>query len=1306
MTLHSTWSYNPPPIPVEFPSSHEAIESRERVQRCVVLKKPGNDPRAVAVASFLRELGVQHPVVRTGVRYDVQGLSDVEFHNAIPTVFSEAPVNDVYDQDAFLAETNGKTVIPIEALPGQYDQAADSAGQCLELVTRTRPEVRMAQIIVIDGEIGDVALRQLETYLINKTDSRVAEIGVPESLHEDFDTPENVVEIIEGFRSFGEARLTELVKDFQLALSMPDLRNVQEYFSIKGRDPTITELKVIHTYWSDHCRHTTFTTEIQNVSLEGVSLVKSGQVTANANTTALSSEGRAVASAVAEYMADRDSLYGNVEEKPLLSLMDLALFSMKEARKAGLLADLEQSEENNAASIIVPVHFEDGHEEEWLFMFKNETHNHPTELEPFGGAATCLGGAIRDPLSGRAYVFGGMRITGSADPRQPIGETMSGKLPQRRITTGAADGFSGYGNQIGVPTNMVHEMYHPGYVAKRLETGFVVGAVRRDQVVRERPEPGDVIILLGGKTGRDGNNGAGGSSVVHTETSVATRGAEVQKGNPLPERAIQRLFRKSSVSSRIKRCNDFGAGGICVAIGEIAEGVDVDLAKVPLKYKGMEVKDIATSESQERMAVAVRAQDADAFIAEADAENLEATVVGYVQEEQVFRMQSGGSVVCELDRAFLSGGWAKRTANVSLRDPGVSVRQYLLGEPGSFQSLEECWRANLGRLNVCSQRSLQWQFDSTVGANSVTSPYGGMYQSSPAEASVVRFPVEGAKTRVAFSASADADLASRSPFHGGYYAVIDAVARLVASGASPEEVKLTLQNYFGKLTDENRWGQPFLAQLGARKAQKALGAPPIGGKDSMSGTFINEQTAERYDVPPTLLTFAVKVLQEERVIPSHFEQPGNMIVHLPVRLGSDHLPDVGALKTMWAKVHEMQQKGSILSCHAVRTGGIAAALTEMAVGNRIGLTINGKDQKLFTPQYGSMVVEMPEQDVHLLGDVPYAVLGKTVAEQEIRVTGAEGAKEMCVALADLQRAWEAPLSAVFPDQPSVQHSDLPIDPPIYAARPNRPKHRRQIARPRASILTFPGTNCEYESQAAFERAGAHARTELFINRTRRHIDESIRRYAGMIGESQILMIPGGFSAGDQPDGSAKFIANVLRNDRIKEAVEKFLDQDGLILGICNGFQALVKARLLSGGIGVQKATDVTLTHNDIGRFLSMNIMHHVQSVRSPWMQRFDVGELVDFPIAHGEGKLINLPASVWEEGLVPFCYCGRDGAVRMSFPDNPNGSEGAAASLTDETGRVFGMMAHPERALPGLGLNIETKRLGQKLFDAGVSYFA
>ncbi len=1238
--------------------------------------------------------------VRTGTRYDVSGLEYVEFDGVRRAILGEAPVDEIMPEVFFQQFSNTATVIAIESQPGQYNQTEDWAQQCILLETGKSSKVRTAECIVVEGNLPEDVLGSLKQYLINKNENREASQDRPRTLEEPLFDPDDV-KVLDGFTVANDAELKALAgKDgYKLAMTIADMHKVQEYFLGKGRNPTVTELKVIDTYWSDHCRHTTFTTALQNFFIDG-QFVGDGNDKSDADAMMRSSMQRCIQGALKEYLQDRKEVLGDdaIDSPP--NLMELATLSMKRLKTKGKLDDMENSKENNAASIIVPVRFEDGHTEQWLYMFKNETHNHPTEIEPYGGAATCVGGAIRDPLSGRAYVFMGMRLSGSGDPRIPLSDTLPGKLSQRRITTGAAAGYSGYGNQIGVPTQKVVEVYHSGFVAKRLECGFVGGAVPLENVCREDPEDGDVVILLGGRTGRDGMGGATGSSIGLSRTSIDECGVEVQKGNAPGERMIQRLFNNPKVSKLIKRCNDFGAGGVSVAIGELSDGLDVDLDRVPLKYKGLDGTEIAISESQERMAVVVSRKNLKKFLKLAEAENLEATQVAIVTNKDALTMKWRGNTICDLDRNFLNGGWAPRTANVDMPLP-ADIASFFTRLPEGIDAdapLAQQWIQNLGRLNVCSKRGIQQRFDSTVGANTVKNPYGGRHQVSPSEAALVKFPASGATTAVASSIGFDPDLSAESPFHGAIYAVVDAIARIVATGGKRKDVRLTMQNFFEKLGDDaKRWGKPMLAQLGKYLAEKMLGVASIGGKDSMSGSFTDETTGNRIDVPPTLVAFAIATMQSKRAIHSEFQQRFSTIVHLRAPRDVSSVPDWKNLRDMWKRVHKQAKKGNILSAHAVHSGGLAAALTEMSIGNGVGADIShnpADPSDWFSPEYGSIVVEIPDgaDPAALFEGLPYSRIGRTGANSRLRIMDAD---QTCFDRADLVEAYESPLDPVFPRTQAASGDGVDVSKEPFTMRAARSSDIKRIVHPKVGVLVLPGTNCEYETVDAFTAAGAKKiEVPVFVNLTRAKIEESVGRFADVIDRSQIIALPGGFSAGDEPKGSGKFGAAVLRSPRIADAMHRLRDRGGLVLGICNGFQTLIKSGLLTGNIRMLEEDDATLTHNDCGHFLSTNVRHRVTSVLSPWMSQFVTGDVADFPIAHGEGKLIQAQRDVWQKGQVPFQYVG-----------NPNGSEASIAALTDDTGRIFGMMAHPERALSGLSINVPTERKGMRIFESGIAYF-
>lgn len=1291
---------------------HESTEAKE-IRRCFVMKKESEDPAGRSYARFIREqLGCDTVrSVRTGIRYDVSGVGEENYPAVQRRILGEMPVENILSEQEFALSNSGMVQMPpIESLPGLYNQTEDGAQQSIVLETGETATVRAAECIVIDGDISPDVLGALKGYVINKNENREASIIKPKTLDEPVFHPADV-KVLDGFTISSDDELKAITKKYKLAMTLEDLRNVRAYFADrKHRNPTVTELKVVDTYWSDHCRHTTFTTALQNFFIDG-QFVGAGDEESDVQVVLQTPMQRCVQQALREYLEDRKDVQGDGDVEKPASLMDLALLSMRRLKKQGKLDDMENSKENNAASIIVPVQFEDGHTEQWLYMFKNETHNHPTEIEPYGGAATCIGGAIRDPLSGRVYVFMGMRLSGSGDPRLPIDQTMNGKLSQRRITTGAAAGFAGYGNQIGVPTQKVVEVYHEGFVAKRLECGFVGGAAPLDQVCREDPEDGDVVILLGGRTGRDGMGGATGSSIVQNQKSTDECGAEVQKGNAPEERKIQRLFRNPKASRLIKRCNDFGAGGVSVAIGELSDGLDVDLDRVPLKYLGLDGTEIAISESQERMAVVISRKNLRKFLKLAEGENLEATEVGCVTNKEALTMTWRGKTICDLDRDFLNGGWAQRSADVDMHMP-EDIGAFFTQLPDGLDHdapLSKQWLQNLGRLNVASKRALQEHFDSTVGANTLKGPFGGLYQSSPSEAAVVKFPAPGAITAIASSIGFDPDLSAASPFHGAVYAIVDAVARIVATGGDRLKVRLTLQNYFEKLgSDATRWGKPMLAQLGAYLAQKMLGIAAIGGKDSMSGTFVDETTGTRIDVPPTLVAFAVATMESKHTIASEFQKPSHTVVHLHAPRDENGLPEWETLSSMWERVTQHAQSGAIASAHAVHCGGVAAALSEMSFGNSIGAHISHaplSSTEWFSPQYGSMIVELEDgkDPADLFVGLPYNVLGKTAESPNIRLNSGQ---RTTLWSGDLLQGYESPLDSVFPRSPIAQRTGHMIESPSYMRRAPSRAQNKHFAQPRVTVLALPGTNCEYETADGFRRAGTErVDISVFVNLSRRKIQDSIRRFAHAVDRSDIVALPGGFSAGDQPGGSGKFGAALLRSPRIADAFQRLQERKGLVIGICNGFQILIKSGLLPNGIiGELQETDPTLTHNDIGHFLSRNAMHRVKSVLSPWMANFEIGETADIPIAHGEGKIIQVPSTVWSNGQVPFQYAGRDGIVRDQFPDNPNGSQDAIAALTDPTGRILGIMGHPERALPGLQKNTPTERKGQRIFDAGVSY--
>ncbi len=1219
--------------------------------------------------------------IRVVSRYDIEGITDEEYSLARYTIFAEPPIDIVYDEEILLEAKD--SMFAVEYLPGQYDQRADSAAQCIQILThRERPNVASANLIILQGELSDSDLAKIKAYYINPVDSREASLEKPSTLKMETESPKEV-EVFEGFISFTEAELEKFMGLNGLAMSYEDLKFCQGYFrDTEKRNPTITEIKVIDTYWSDHCRHTTFLTEITDVEIEEAKLTKPIQAVYK------------------DYLDAREYVYGQKEKD--INLMDIALMGMRELRKSGKLADLDVSDEINACSIVVPVDI-DGKDEEWLIMFKNETHNHPTEIEPFGGAATCLGGAIRDPLSGRSYVYQAMRVTGSGDPRAKIEETLAGKLPQRKITTAAAAGYSSYGNQIGIATGQVVEVYDQDFIAKRMEIGAVIAAAPKENVVRETPVEGDVIILLGGKTGRDGCGGATGSSKEHTEESIFTCGAEVQKGNAPTERKIQRLFRDPQVSKLIKKCNDFGAGGVCVSIGELTEGLEINLDAVPKKYEGLDGTELAISESQERMAIVVDKKDVETLQRHAEQENVEASIVAKVTSDQRLKMSWRGTEIVDISREFLNTNGVQQSTKVKVVAPLEEDNFFNFISPNveDQKNIKDAWLANLEDLNVCSQKGLVERFDSSIGAGTVLMPFGGKYQATPAETMVAKVPVlEGdTNTGTVMSFGYNPRLAKWSPFHGALYAVIEAVAKIVASGGDYAKVRLTLQEYFEKLgQDSSKWGKPFSALLGAYLAQKELGIPAIGGKDSMSGTF------KDLNVPPTLVAFAVNVIKVDKVISPEFKGINSQVVLVPLKRDDMELPKFDQLKRNFAKVSELINQGKVLAAHTVRFGGIAEAISKMSFGNRVGMTFTGEweGKRLFSPEYGSIILEVPsEEDLNqILGSVEYVFLGHTQAKSVIEING------ISIAIDEAQRAWEKPLERVFPTKKEVPAYKAPI---IAFEGQKVVRQGVSIAKPRILIPVFPGTNCEYDSAKAFQKVGGVVDTVIFKNLNPSHIEESLDALVRAINNSQIVMLPGGFSAGDEPDGSGKFIATVFRNSKVKEAVMKLLNErDGLMLGICNGFQALIKLGLVPFG-EIRELTEEspTLTHNTINRHISCMIQTKLVSTLSPWYNNVKLGDVHSIPASHGEGRFVASDAVVntlIARGQVATQYVDFAGNPTYDIAFNPNGSVAAIESITSPDGRILGKMGHSER----LGNHVAKNIVGdkdQKIFEAGVRYF-
>ena len=1251
------------------------------VIRVFVEKKPGFDVEAQHIRTDLVEnLGMTSiEELRLINRYDVSGLTGEEFAAARGTIFSEPNVDDVYDE--VYPVPADFTVFAMEYLPGQYDQRADSAAQCIQLLTQgERPQVATARVIAIKGSFNEDELNKIKSYMVNPVESRLASLAKPETLDVEADVPPDVARVT-GFISWSERELREYYESMGFAMSFEDLVFCRDYFlKQEKRDPSVTELRVIDTYWSDHCRHTTFSTKLENITIEQ------------------SAVSGAIEDALKAYYAARAEVYGETDRP--VSLMDMAVIGMKLLRKRGKIPDLDLSEEINACSIEVPVTV-DGKDEKWLVQFKNETHNHPTEIEPFGGAATCLGGAIRDPLSGRAYVYQAMRVTGSGDPRVPFEGTLQGKLPTRKITTGAAQGYSSYGNQIGLATGQVTELYDAGYVAKRMEIGAVIGASPKENVVRFVPDEGDIIVLLGGSTGRDGCGGATGSSKAHTEQSIEVCGAEVQKGNPPTERKIQRLFRHPEVAQRIKRCNDFGAGGVCVAIGELADGLEIDLNKVPKKYEGLDGTELAISESQERMAVVLSPKDVEAFITAANDENLNAQVVAVVTKEPRLRMTWRNDTIVDISRAFLdtNGVTQKNSVTIEAVDPARYYRN-LVPESLKNKPLAKAFQDNLSRLEVCSQKGLSERFDSSIGAATVLMPFAGKYQLTPEEAMAAKIPVLHGETddATAMSYGYIPGIARFSPFHGAAWAVAESLSKLAAIGADPLKARLTFQEYFERLnTDPKRWGKPTAALLGALSAQLGMGLPAIGGKDSMSGSF------EQLDVPPTLVCFAVAMTKAGGTISAAFKHPGASVVLLPIPENQNTLlPDWEKLKEYYAEIYNMIHHGAVVSASIVKEGGAAAAVAKMCFGNKLGFVFSEDAQKektLFAPVSGSLVVELAnggeiDEKFHPV------VLGKVSEEPRI-VLGSEA-----LATDELIASWGGTLEKIFPN--GAQEQPITHEISLCAERTQKAPALK-AAKPRVFIPVFPGTNCEYDSARAFERAGAQPEILVVRNLTSADIEDTIERMEKAIRHSQIIMLPGGFSGGDEPDGSGKFIATTFRNPKIAEAVNDLLkNRDGLMLGICNGFQALIKLGLVPyGEITKPSEKAPTLTFNTLGRHVSRMVYTRVTSVKSPWFAGVNAGDVFAVPVSHGEGRFVasdEVMRSLIAGGQIATQYTTPDGVPSGRIEWNPNGSVCAVEGITSPDGRILGKMAHSERRGKDLYENVPGAK-DQMIFESGVKYF-
>ena len=1247
------------------------------IRRIFVEKKDAFAAQAKGLREEMEKyLNIEPKSVRVLVRYDIENLSDETYSKACGTVFAEPPVDRLYEEE--FPHDGEDFVFTVEYLPGQFDQRADSAMQCVRLLNPAeQPIIRSATTYVIGGTLSDKQREDVVKHCVNPVDSRVTDAPKPDTLEEHYDEPADV-QILEGFATLGEKELADLYNSLGLAMTLADFKHIQRYFQDEEhRDPSMTEIRVLDTYWSDHCRHTTFATELKDVQIDDGKYHQLFEEAFN------------------QYLEDHRTQYEGRNDK-YVCLMDVGTLAAKRLRKAGLLNDQEVSDEINACSIVVPVKM-DGKTEEWLVNFKNETHNHPTEIEPFGGAATCLGGCIRDPLSGRTYVYQAMRVTGAADPTRPLSETLPGKLPQSKIVTTAAKGYSSYGNQIGLATGLVNEIYHPNYVAKRMEIGAVIAAAPRRQVKRLTSDPGDVVILIGGRTGRDGCGGATGASKAHNSSSLTTCGAEVQKGNAPTERKIQRLFRREEVSGLIKKCNDFGAGGVSVAIGELADGLNINLDLVPKKYAGLDGTELAISESQERMAVVVSPSDVDQMLKYADEENLEAVAVATVTVEPRMVIHWRGKEIVNLSRRFIdtNGAHQETTVHVAMPTEKDSAET---GATLAENNVKDRWLKNLKNLNVCSQKGLVEMFDSTIGAGSVVMPYGGATQMTPTQCMMGMLPTLTAQcdTVTMMSYGFDPYLSSWSPFHGAAYAVVDSVAKIAAGGGDVSRIRLTFQEYFKKLgQDPYRWGEPFAALLGAYNAQMGLKLPAIGGKDSMSGTFND------IDVPPTLCSFAVGISNMKHVVTPELKQAGHYLYLLEVKPDQQDMPDYKKLMAMYKALHQAVGKGSIKSAYAVGFGGIAEAVSKMAFGNRLGVTFDGNIpvEELFEKKYGAIVVEVVN-----CGSLP--AIARKIGR--INDKGVFEINNESIGMDEMLEAWTSTLESIFPTDSGANRTTKMDNTPVFKAKKTYIcKHK--TAKPKVFIPVFPGTNCEYDSARAFMRAGAEAETMVFRNLNSQQIEESVAAFAKSIDNSQMVMIPGGFSAGDEPDGSAKFITSVFRNPMISDAVMRLLkERDGLMLGICNGFQALVKLGLVPyGEIRPQNEDSPTLTFNTIGRHLSMIAHTKVVSNLSPWLQQAELGKTYVVPISHGEGRFVAPQQwldQLFAKGQVATQYVDLNGNATMQEPSNMNGSYLAIEGITSPDGRVLGKMAHSERRRPGTYCNIIGDQ-DQRIFESGVAYF-
>ena len=1263
------------------------------VKRIYVEKK---DPYAVKAKELKEEIGSYLGItgveaVREFIRYDVENLSDETFERACQTVFAEPPVDILY-RETIEVPANAK-VFSVEFLPGQFDQRADSAVQCVKFLKEDEePVIKTAVTYMVIGTISDDEFAKIKSYCINPVDSRETDMEKPETLIMTYDEPADVV-IFDGFKDMAEADLRELYDSLGLAMTFKDFQHIQNYYvSEEHRDPTMTEIRVLDTYWSDHCRHTTFSTELKDVTFDD------GYYRTPIETSYQS------------YLDTREEIFAGRDDK-FVCLMDLALMAMRKLKKDGKLDDMEESDEINACSVVVPVEMDYGEgpvTEEWLVFFKNETHNHPTEIEPFGGAATCLGGAIRDPLSGRGYVYQAMRVTGAADPTVPVADTLHGKLPQKKLVRGAASGYSSYGNQIGLATGYVKEIYHPSYVAKRMEIGAVMGAAPRDCVIRENSDPDDIIILLGGRTGRDGCGGATGSSKIHTESSIETCGAEVQKGNAPTERKIQRLFRRGEVSKIIKKCNDFGAGGVSVAIGELADGLIVDLDKVPKKYAGLDGTELAISESQERMAVVVAPESVDEFLGYAAEENLEAVPVAVVTKEPRLVLRWRGKDIVNISRAFLDTNGAHQETTVRVNIPSEEDNYFKkITTPAVAEAVEkgdvkDAWLKLLNDLNVCSQKGLVEMFDASIGAGSVLMPYGGKYQLTETQAMVAKLPVLKGKTDTVtmMSYGFDPYLSSWSPYHGAVYAVTESMARIAATGGDCSKIRFTFQEYFRRMTsDPERWSQPFAALLGAYDAQIGYGLPSIGGKDSMSGTFND------IDVPPTLVSFAVDINKEQYIVTPELKEAGDKLVLFRIEKDEYDIPVYESVLELYHQIMNLVDQGLVKAAYALDAKGIVAAVSKMAFGNKLGVKLDDDwtAEELFLGGIGDILVEMAADDLAELEEkeLDYETVGEVTEEPVFAY------QDVVVTMDEALKAWTSKLDKVFPytavkDKTPVESGIYRTD-SIYVCK-------NKVAKPTVFIPVFPGTNCEYDSTKAFERAGAKVVTKVFRNQTAEDIRSSVEEFQKAIENAQIIMFPGGFSAGDEPDGSAKFFATAFQNAKIKEAVTDLVEnRDGLVLGICNGFQALIKLGLVPyGAITGQKEDSPTLTFNTINRHISKMAYTKVVSNKSPWLMGAELGKTYCSPASHGEGRFVAPKEwldKLFENGQVATQYADIDGNVSMDEEWNINGSYMAIEGITSPDGRIFGKMAHAERRGDAVAINIYGDQ-DLKIFESGVKYFS